>query len=268
MGTVVVSVRIPLGQYVAGDSALHRLDPRVKLGLVGVYVIVVFLVGSWWGLAALAACVVVGIALSGVPWRLVARGVRPVLVVLVFTLALNALVLGAADALVSIGPVDVSRAGLARGLFFAARIVLVMLGTTLLTLVTSPVALTDAFARLLGPLERVRVPSADIAMMLSIALRFVPTTAEEADRIVVAQTARGARFDVGGPVTRVKAYVPVLVPLFVNLFRRAEDLAFAMEARAYRGRGRSHLYERRMTWSDWSVLVSALVLGAVLAVYL
>jgi energy-coupling factor transport system permease protein len=148
----------------------------------------------------------------------------------------------------------VSGAGLARGAYFAVRIVLLVLGTSVVTLTTSPVALTDALSRLMRPLGFAGVPVDDIAMMFSIALRFIPTTAEEADKIVVAQTARGARFDEGGPVRRAKAWVPVLVPLFVNLFRRADDLAVAMESRCYTGVGRTRLHVLRMRAVDWVVL--------------
>jgi energy-coupling factor transport system permease protein len=145
---------------------------------------------------------------------------------------------------------------------------LLVVGTSLLTLTTSPVALTDALERLMRPLERLRVPVGDVAMMLTVALRFIPTTAEEAEKVVLAQAARGARFDSGGPVRRARAYVPVLVPLFVNLFRRADELAVAMESRCYRGgRGRTRLHESRLRGVDWTVmLVGAAVMigGAVL----
>lgn len=149
-----------------------------------------------------------------------------------------------------------------RGLFFAARILLLVAGTSIVTLTTSPVALTDAFAQIMRPLGRVRFPVDDVAMMMAIALRFMPTTAEEAERIIVAQTARGARFDQGGPLVRARAWLPVLVPLFVRLFRRADDLAIAMESRCYRGQGRTRLREPHMRGSDWLVLVVGL-LGAV-----
>jgi energy-coupling factor transport system permease protein len=158
-------------------------------------------------------------------------------------------------ALLRLGPVGVDGAGLATGLFFVVRIALLVVGTSLLTLTTSPVALTDALSRIMGPLRAVRVPVDDIATMFSIALRFIPTTAEEAEKIVVAQSARGAVFDEGGPVRRAKAWVPVLVPLFVNLFRRADELAIAMESRCYTGVGRTRLHEPHMRTSDWLALV-------------
>jgi len=243
-----MAVPVPFGQYVPGDSPVHRLDARVKIGLTLSYTIALFAVSGWLGLA-LAACVVLGaVALSRVPWRLVARGLRPIAWLMLFTV--------------------VQAAGLSRGLFFASRIVLLVLGTSLVTLTTSPVALTDAIALLLGPLRVLRVPVDDVATMLSIALRFMPTTAEEAERIVVAQTARGARFDEGGPVKRARAWIPVLVPLFVNLFRRADDLAVAMESRCYRGEGRTRLREWRLRAVDWFILVAGIALAGALAILL
>jgi energy-coupling factor transport system permease protein len=179
----------------------------------------------------------------------------PILWLLAFTLAVNALLWRPVTPLLMLGPIGISGPGLSRGLFFAVRIVLLVLGTSLVTLTTSPVALTDALSRLMGPLRFVRVPVDDVAMMFSIALRFIPTTAEEAEKIIVAQTARGAVFDEGGPVKRARAWVPVLVPLFVNLFRRADDLAIAMESRCYTGRGRTRLHEARMRVVDWAALV-------------
>jgi energy-coupling factor transport system permease protein len=148
------------------------------------------------------------------------------------------------------------------GLFFATRVVLLVIGTTLLTLTTSPIALTDALSRLMMPLRPFRFPVDDVAMMFSIALRFIPTTAEEAEKIVVAQAARGARFDEGGVVRRARAWVPVLVPLFVNLFRRADNLALAMESRCYTGQRRTRLHASRMRTSDWVVLVSGIAIAA------
>jgi energy-coupling factor transport system permease protein len=250
-----MGVPVPFGQFVAGDSAVHRLDPRAKLGLTLMFTVLVFSAHSWAGLAVAAVIAIGVIAISGVPFRLAARGLVPIMWLLAFTLIANAVVWGPGVAAVRVGPLGVSASGLARGAFFAARITLLVLGTSVVTLTTSPVALTDALSQLMRPLRFVRVPVDDVAMMFSIALRFIPTTAEEADKIVVAQTARGARFDVGNPVQRAKAWVPVLVPLFVNLFRRADDLAIAMESRCYTGVGRTRLHQPRMGASDWISLV-------------
>lgn len=256
-----MAIPVPFGQFVPGDSFVHRLDARAKL-LAGVgFAVLVFASSGWPALAVGAAVALAALVVSRVPWRLAARGLSAVALLLAFTLLANALRWRPEEALLRIGPLAVDGPGLARGTFFSARIVLLVLGTTLVTLTTSPVALTDALARLMRPLARVRVPVDDIAMMLSIALRFIPTTAEEAEKIVVAQTTRGARFDTGGPLRRAKAWTPVLIPLFVRLFRRADDLAIAMESRCYRGEGRTRLHESRMATADWVVLVVAVTLA-------
>lgn len=260
---------VPFGQYVPIDSPVHRLEPRAKMALVAAYTILLFSADGFGGLALGAAVMAVAVTVSRVPWRLVVRGVRGVTFLLVFTVLAHAIRISPATvALVRFGPVAVDGQGLRTGTFFALRIVLLVLGTALLTLTTSPVRLTDALERILSPLSLARVPVADLAMMLTIALRFIPTTAEEAEKIIIAQTARGARFDRGGLIGRAKAYVPVLVPLFVNLFRRADDLAMAMEARCYRGgAGRTKYYESHFHGSDWAVMVlgcTLLVVGAVL----
>jgi energy-coupling factor transport system permease protein len=260
---VLMAVPVPFGQYVPGDSAVHRLEPRAKIGLAVIYTVMLFTSSGWGGFAVAAVFVAVAIGLSRVPVRLALRGLRAVALLLAFTLAVNALRWNPADALVRLGPLAIDGHGLATGLFFVARIVLLVIGTSLLTLTTPPVALTDALARLMRPLRVVRVPVDDIATMFSIALRFIPTTAEEAEKIVVAQTARGAVFDAGGPIRRARAWVPVLVPLLVNLFRRADDLAVAMESRCYTGVGRTRLHEPRMRPVDWVVLgAGALIVTA------
>lgn len=261
-----MAVAVPFGQYVPGDSPVHRLDARAKIVVTMLYTVTLFLLDSWAGLAVAAVIAVFAIAVSAVPWRVALRGLKPVSLLLAFTLLANALRWRPDEALAFLGPFGVDADGLRTGGFFATRILLLVMGTSLVTLTSSPVALTDALSLLLGPLRRVKVPVDDIAMMLSIALRFMPTTAEEAERIVVAQTARGARFDRGGVVSRARAWVPVLVPLFVNLFRRADDLAIAMESRCYRGQGRTRLREPRMRRADWVVLSAALLASIAMAV--
>jgi energy-coupling factor transport system permease protein len=258
-----MGIPVPFGQFVPLDSPVHRLEPRVKLALVACYTLVLFSSAGWTGLGLATAMVAVALVLSRVPLRLALRGLRPVAVLLLITVTMNALRINPADAIVSFGRLGISRAGLMTGLFFASRIILLVTGTSLLTLTTSPVALTDALSRLMTPLGFLRFPVDDVAMMFSIALRFIPTTAEEAEKIVVAQAARGARFDEGGLLRRARAWVPVLVPLFVSLFRRADNLALAMESRCYTGQRRSRLHVSRMSGSDWAVLAA----GVAIAVY-
>ena len=195
------------------------------------------------------------VTLSRVPWRIALRGIRAVMVILTITLAVHALRWNPATvSLLRIGPLAVDADGLMEGVFFVVRIVLLVVGTSLLTLDdVAGRAHRRVRARHASACERLRFPAGEVAMMLTIALRFIPTTAQEAEKLIVAQTARGARFDEGGPVRRAKAYAPVLVPLFVNLFRRADDLATAMEARCYRGGvGRTRLHEARMRGVDWA----------------
>jgi energy-coupling factor transport system permease protein len=218
-----------IGQYVPADSPLHRLDAAAKLGIVAALTAALFMASGFAGLAVLAAAVAVAVALSTVPLRAVARGLVAISFIAVFTIVANSFVGKPGEAaLLRVGPAAVYGTGVSVGLFFAVRIIVLVVGTTLLTLTTSPVQLSGGLERVLAPLKLVRVPVGDLAMTLTIALRFIPTTAEEAEGIVMAQQARGAVFDRGGPAARARAYAPVLVPLFFQLFRRADALATAM----------------------------------------
>lgn len=252
-------MRIPVsfGQYVPVDSPVHALNAKTKMGLVAAFATAIFLVEGFVGLGAMTGFVALAIAASRVPARIALRGIRALTLLLSFTLFAHALRWNPATAsLVRIGPLAVDGPGLLNGIFFVLRVVLLVVGTSLLTLTTTPVQLTDGLERVMRPLRVVRFPAGEVAMMLTIALRFIPTTAQEAEKIIVAQAARGARFDEGGPLRRAKAFVPVMVPLFVNLFRRAEDLAVAMESRCYRGgEGRTRLNPSVMQGRDWAVLM-------------
>ncbi len=258
-----------IGQYVPGSSPLHRLDAAAKIGVVAAFTAALFMLderlSGFAGMAVLAGVVVASTLVSRVPPRAVARGLKAVAVIMALTLVANGLRWQPVEALVRLGPFAVDGAGLKTGLFFAARIMLLVTGTSLLTLTTSPLELAGGIERALAPLKLVRVPVGDLAMTLTIALRFIPTTAEEAEQIMTAQQARGASFDAGGPIARARAYAPVLVPLFFQLFRRADALATAMEARCYRGsEGRTRLVEARMRAVDWSaMLIAAALLVAV-----
>jgi len=253
-------MRVPMtfGQYVPVASPVHALDAKTKMGLVVAFTTAVFLVEGFLGLAVMAGFVALAIGVSRVPWRIAVRGIKALTFLLSFTLLAHGLRWNpATESLARLGPLAVDGDGLIEGLFFVLRVILLVVGTSLLTLTTTPVQLTDGLERVMRPLRVVRFPSGEVAMMLTIALRFIPTTAQEAEKIIVAQTARGARFDEGGLLKRARAFVPVMVPLFVNLFRRAEDLALAMESRCYRGgEGRSRLNPSVMGMFDWSVLLS------------
>lgn len=253
-------MRVPVtfGQYVPTDSPVHALDAKTKMAVVAAFTTGVFMADGFAGLAAMALSVALVLRVARVPARIAVRGVRALALLLSFTVLAHALRWQPATvALVRLGPLAVDGQGLVEGLFFASRVVLLVVGTSVLTLTTTPVQLTDGLERVMRPLEALRFPAGEVAMMLTIALRFIPTTAQEAEKIMVAQTARGARFDRGGPLARARSFVPVLVPLFVNLFRRAEDLAVAMESRCYKGgAGRTRLNPALMTARDWAVLLS------------
>lgn len=229
-------MRAPLviGSYVPGATWVHRADPRVKLLLTLAFVIVVFVADTWPAMAFLGVTVLVIAESARVPEGWLARSLTPVLPLLALTVLLNAFtVRDAADVLVRLGPLTLSGAGLGRGAFLATRIAVMIGGTSLLALTTSPRDLADALGTLGGPLRRLRVPVEEYAMMMTIALRFMPTLAEEIQQVVRARMARGADFG-GPPWRRAKTWSTVLVPLFVGLFRRADRLALAMEARGYR----------------------------------
>ncbi|ADU52342.1 cobalt transport protein [Thermaerobacter marianensis DSM 12885] len=253
-----------VGQYVPGHSPVHRLDPRTKIGLLAAYSVVLFMVQDWAAYGVLGAAVLAAAGLARLPLAGLVAGLRPMAWLVGLTLVLN-LVAVPGDPLVVVGPVVATRQGLELGLRLAARLLLLVAAASLLTLTTSPIALTDGLEALLRPLGR-WVPAHELAMMMTIALRFIPTLAEEAERIMKAQLARGAQFHRGGPVQRLRALVPLLVPLFVSAFRRADDLAIAMEARGYRGgRGRTRYRELRATGRD---AVAALLASAVLGLAL
>lgn len=224
-----------IGQYVPRSSVIHRLDPRAKLIGVFLYVIIVFLANNWPTYALLAVFTASGVALSNVPLRYIVRGLKPVLFLIVFTFVLNALFTHQGPALFKFGWLELTSAGFIQAVFISIRLLVLIVATTLLTLTTTPIDITDGLEYLLSPLKKLRFPVHEFALMMAIALRFIPTLVEETEKIMKAQTARGADFSSGSLVKRAKAIVPLLVPLFVGAFKRAEELAMAMEARGYRG---------------------------------
>lgn len=306
-----MAIPLPFGNYIARDTAVHRIDARIKLLLIAVYVFMLFASTTWIGLLAALLILIIMFSLAHIPIRMALRGLLPVGIILAFTFLANALTFSAVDpsvaaeqavgasewdnlaaeaaegnqateqsALLSlpllgwsldidlpesiplIGSFGIRPLGIVKGLYFALRISLLVLATSWLTYTTSIVALTDAISKLLSPLRVVRVPVEDVAMVFTIALRFIPLTALEAEKLRVAQSARGARFNEGGPIKRVKAWIPVMIPLFVNLFRRADYLAEAMESRCYVGKGRTQLAHAHITRADvlWGTVGSALLI--------
>lgn len=245
---------LTIGQYLPLDSLVHRLDPRAKLLAVTALVTGLFLVKGFEGYALVAAFLAIALALSRISVAYLVRGLRPLWLIIVITLALH-LFLTEGRVLAYLGPLKITHEGLARGLFMTIRLVLLILLTSLLTLSTSPIALTDGLESLLKPFRRFGVPAHELAMMMTIALRFIPTLLEEAERIMKAQMARGADFESGHLMQRAKNLIPLLVPLFVSAFRRADELATAMEARCYRGgEGRTKFRPLEMRRTDWAAL--------------
>lgn len=240
---------ITLGQYYPVDSVIHRLDPRVKLLATLIYLISLFVMNSFTGYLIAALALAVLVKFSRVPFRFMTRGLKSIIIVLLISVSFN-LFLTPGTELVRFGFLRITREGLRIALMMGVRLILLVLGSSLMTLTTTPNQLTDGLEKGLGILKRVGVPVHEIAMMMSIALRFIPILVEETDKIMKAQQARGADFESGNIIQRAKAMVPILVPLFISAFRRANDLAMAMEARCYRGgEGRTKMkplhYERR-----------------------
>jgi energy-coupling factor transport system permease protein len=259
-------MRATVAQYYPGISLVHRFDPRCKVVAVAVLVVALFVRDGFAALAVFAAVGVAGLALSRVPLAWVWRALRPVLWLMALTFVLQAL-FGPGDEFWSVGPLHVSRRGLEQAAFLSVRLIVIVVIGSLLTFTTSPIALTDALAWLGRPLRRLRVPTEELALMATIALRFIPTLFEETDTIMRAQRARGADFSRGGPVRRARALLPVLVPLFVMSFRRADDLALAMEARCYTpgvARTRLHPMQARPRDALLLLLVAATIVAAML----
>lgn len=258
--------QISLGRYYPGNSILHRLDPRIKIILSFVYMVVIFLVQSALPMILIAATTILLILLSRVPVRHILSSLKPILFILIFAFFINLLTVRG-DALFAIGPVTVSSQGLNLAIRMAARLTFLILSTTLfLTLTTTPILVADAIESLLNPLRRIGFPAHEMAMMMSIALRFVPTLLEETEKIMKAQSSRGADYDTGGLIAKARGLVSVLIPLFVSAFKRAEELAVAMEARCYRGgEGRTRLkimrYDRKdFVFAALMVLVCTVIL--------
>lgn len=257
---------ITLGQYFPGDSAIHRMDPRMKLILTIIYIVGVFMVGNLPGYAIALAFLYIVVRISGIKFSYLAKGVKPLRFILLFTFILNLFFVQGETPIFTLGFFTLTREALSNAVFFALRLVFLVMGTSVLTLTTSPMELTDALEHLMRPLARFHFPAHELAMMMTIALRFIPTLLEETDKIQKAQMARGADFESGNLIQRAKAMIPLLVPLFVSAFRRANDLAMAMEARCYRGgEHRTRLRELKYTRLD---AYAALAMAAFLAVTL
>jgi len=256
---------ITLGQFFPGNSVIHRLDPRTKLICLIAYIVALFLAVNWVTYGIMLLFLISCIALSRIPPKSFLRGMKPLLFILVFTAILNLFFTAGETVLVSVWVIKITLEGLIRAIFMLARILMLVTATFLLTYTTSPISLTDGLESLLGPLKKIRVPVHELSMMMCIALRFIPTLIEETDKIMSAQKARGADFENGKLMDRVKALIPILVPLFISAFRRADELATAMECRCYQGGdGRTKMkLLRYKLWDFKSFAVMTLVVIAV-----
>ena len=259
---------ITIGQYYPADSAVHRLDPRVKIVCTLLYLISLFLFRSVLGYA-IATLFLVGVIIqTKVPFRFIFRGLKPILMLLMITVAFNLFLTSGGDVLFQWGILEITEEGLRTAVYMAIRLIYLIFGSSIMTLTTTPNALTDGIERLLSPLRKIKFPVHEVAMMMSIALRFIPILLEEADKIMKAQIARGAELEKGNIVTKAKNMIPILVPLFVSAFRRANDLAMAMEARCYHGgEGRTKMKPLKYEEHDF-IAYGITIAYLVLAIYL
>ena len=253
---------ITIGQYYQTESVIHKLDPRVKIGGTLIYIISLFLFENVWGYVLAALFLAFAIKLSNVPFRFMVRGMKSILFLLLITLVFN-LFLTPGEVLISFWKLKITKEGVIMAMRMALRLSFLIIGSSIMTLTTTPNNLTDGMEKMMAPLKIFKVPVHEVAMMMSIALRFIPILMEETDKIMKAQIARGADFETGGLIKRAKALVPLLVPLFISAFRRANDLAMAMEARCYRGGdGRTKMKPLVYRKRDY---LAYLVIGAYLA---
>ena len=257
---------ITLGQFFPGESFIHRLDPRTKLLMVVIYIVALFMAKGWLAYGLVIAFLGLCIKISGIPVKSITRGMKPVLVIVILTGLLNLFFTPGTHEIFTIFGFTLTWEAVERAAQMILRIMLLITGTFLLTYTTSPIALTDGLESLLSPLKKIKFPVHELSMMMCIALRFIPTLIEETDKIMSAQQARGADFETGSLVKRAKALVPILVPLFISAFRRADELATAMECRCYHGgEGRTKLHVLKYERRDYTALtIGTVILIAVL----
>ena len=243
---------ITIGQYYPVDSKIHRLDPRTKILLTFAYIIALFLVDTIWGYLGVILSLALAITISKVPVKYMLKGLKSIIFILLFTVVLNIFFTPGEHIIFEWSFLKVTWEGIFFALEMGTRLILLIVGSSLLTLTTSPIQLTDGIESLLMPFTKIHVPAHEIAMMMSISLRFIPILLEETDKIMKAQTARGADFETGNIIERAKAMIPIMVPLFISAFRRAEELAMAMEARCYQGgKGRTRMNKLQYQGGDY-----------------
>lgn len=255
---------ITLGQYIPGESAIHRADPRVKIILSLIYMILIFIVDNYIGFFMLTIFTIMVIVISRIPLKYTLKGLKPIAFIVIFTVIIN-LFTTKGTPIIQYGFIKITLEGMDIAVKLALRLSLLVITASLLTLTTTPILLTDAIESLMRPLQGIGIPAHEIAMMMTISLRFIPTLLEETDKIMKAQASRGADFDTGNFVQRAKSFIPVLVPLFVSAFRRADDMAIAMEARCYRGsKGRTRMKQLKISSIDYKIITVMAIMVFVL----
>lgn len=259
---------ITLGQYFPGNSIVHRLDPRLKIVLIACLIVLLFITNTFIAYVLIAAFILLTVYLSRLSLRMILRGLKPIMVIIVLTGVLNLFYTPGIEVWRIFGVLSVTREGIRTAIVMVTRLILLIAGTSILTYTTSPISLTDALERLFSPLKALHVPVHEVAMIMSIALRFIPTLVEETDKIMSAQRARGADFDSGNILARGRALIPILIPLFVSAFRRADELATAMECRLYQGDNhRTRLRQMKTCPMDWIITAVCIIFYA-LVIYL
>ena len=254
---------ITIGQYFPGKSLVHRLDPRIKILLTVLYIVMLFSASGFLGLGLGMIYLIIAFLISNIPIKMMLKSIKPIIPIIIFTGILNLFFVEGGTVLFSWWKLQITSEGLRTMVFMAVRIIFLICGTSLLTYTTSPITLTDAIERILSPLKAIKFPAHEIAMMMTIALRFIPTLVEETDKIMSAQKARGADLETGSVLQRAKALIPILIPLFVSAFRRAEDLALAMECRCYHGGdGRTRMRQLKAGVIDWVAVAVTVIFMA------
>ena len=243
---------ITIGQYIPGDSFVHKLDPRLKILISLLFIVDLFLVNNFEGYIFIALFIVATVLISNLSFKYIYKGLKPIFAILLITAILNIFMTSGKELIWSWGFIKVYKEGLTIAAFMIIRLVFLIMGTSVLTLTTSPIELTDGIEKLLNPFKRIGIPAHELAMMMTIALRFIPTLMDETDKIMKAQMARGADFESGNLISRAKSLIPILVPLFISSFRRADELAMAMESRCYRGgEGRTRMKQLKIIKEDY-----------------
>ncbi|MCK9217806.1 MAG: energy-coupling factor transporter transmembrane protein EcfT [Firmicutes bacterium] len=256
---------ITIGQYIPGDTKIHNLDPRIKIIITFTFIASLFFINKFYGYIFVLAFISMATIISKIQIKYLFKGLKPLIVIILLTVFLN-IFMTEGKVIYTIWRFKITKEGLSQAGFMALRLIFLITGASLLTLTTSPISLTDGIEKLLNPLRKIGVPAHEIAMMMTIALRFIPTLLEETDKIMKAQMARGADFESGNIITRAKAMIPLLVPLFISAFRRADELAMAMEARCYRGgENRTRMKQLKLELIDLGAsLITVAFFGAIL----